>query len=393
MQSREWPRTGVESHAWVSNLDAPVSRRARLAARGPYQSAVPGLIAEAQPRISNEVLALADDASRELARFDAESADVAAPFATILLRTESASSSEIERITSSAKQLALAEFGASRSDNAKLVAANVRAMDAAIELADRLDVDAIIEMHRVLLEQHEPDMVGGWRTQQVWIGGVGPSPHGAVFVPPHHDRVPSLMTDLVGFLQRTDLPVLVMAALAHAQFETIHPFPDGNGRTGRALIHGVLRAGGLVTNVTMPVSAGLVSRTDEYFAALTAYRSAELEPLIVLLAEAAFEAVGTGRKLVEELRGLRGGWMERVRPRAGSAPEAMLDLVIRQPVVSVAFVAESLGVSVVAATSAIDRLEHAGVLVRANTGDRHRLWQASDVLSALDDFAARARRR
>ncbi|NLE96675.1 MAG: Fic family protein [Propionibacterium sp.] len=370
-----------------------MSRRERLAARGPYVAAVPGPIAHAMPQISHEVLALVDDASRELARFDAEAGDVAAPFASILLRSESASSSEIERITSSAKQLALAEIGASRSANAKLVAANVQAMHAAIDLAGRLDADSIIAMHRALLGDSEPHMVGRWRTEQVWIGGGARSPHSATFVPPHHDRVPALMEDLVAFLQRTDLPVLITAALAHAQFETIHPFPDGNGRTGRALIHGVLHAGGLVTNMTIPVSAGLLARTDEYFGALTAYREAEVEPIIARLAEASFEAVGTGRRLVADLREMRGEWVERVRPRAGSAVEAMLDLVIRQPVLSVALAAESLGVSVVSATSAIERLEDAGVLERANSGRRNRLWQASEVLAALDDFAAQARRR
>lgn len=393
MQQMEWLPTGAEQREWTPSVDAPMSRRARLAARGPYTASVPAHIAHAVPQISNEVLALADDASRELARFDAESGEIAAPFAPILLRTESASSSEIERITSSAKQLALAEIGAARSENAKLVAANVRAMNAAIDLSERLDGDAIIQMHRALLEDAEPQMVGTWRTQQVWIGGRGQSPHLASFVPPHHDRVPGLMDDLVAFLRRTDVPVLVAAALAHAQFETIHPFPDGNGRTGRALVHGALRAGGLVTNMTIPISAGLLSHTDDYFRALTAYRGGELEPIVIQFAQASFDAIGTGRQLVSDLRATREEWRQRVRSRAGSAAAAMLDFLLRQPVVSVALVAESLGVSVVSATSAIRRLEEAGVLVRANAGERNRLWQADDVLSALDDFSARARSR
>jgi Fic family protein len=65
------------------------------------------------------------------------------------------------------------------------------------------------------------------------IGGSSFGPHGADFVPPHHDRVPALMDDLVRFMRRTDLPLLAQTAVAHAHFETIHPFPDGNGRTGR----------------------------------------------------------------------------------------------------------------------------------------------------------------
>lgn len=388
-----WPAVETERHEWTSSLDEPMSRRARLAARGPYVASVPPFIAEVQPVLPPAVLAVADDASRELARFDAESGQIAAPFASLLLRTEGASSSEIERITSSAKQLALAEIGASRSGNARLVAANVRAMMRAIDLTDPWDRDTIIDMHRALLGESEPDMVGRWRSQQVWIGGGARSPHQAEFVPPHHDRVPALMDDLVAFLKRVDLPVLVTAAFAHAQFETIHPFPDGNGRTGRALIHGVLRAGGLVTNMTIPVSAGLLSDTDAYFAALTAYRNGDAAAIVERLAEASFQAVADGRALVAQLRTVRAEWADAVRPRAGSAAAGLLDVLLRHPVVSVAIVADALGVSVVSAGSAIARLEVAGVLARANSGDRNRLWQATDVLDALDGFAARARRR
>ena len=144
------------------------------------------------------MLALADDASKELTRFDAEAGMIVAPFAAILLRTESASSSEVENVTASAKQVALAEIGASRLyGNAELVVANVHAMNAAIELSDRLDERAIIAMHDALLGASAPHFVGGWRDQQVWIGGGSISPHNAGFVPPHHERVPELMRDLV----------------------------------------------------------------------------------------------------------------------------------------------------------------------------------------------------
>jgi Fic family protein len=96
-----------------------------------------------------------------------------------------------------------------------------------------------------------------------------------MFNPPHHDHVPVLIDDLVAFARRTDIPLLTQAAVAHAQFETIHPFPDGNGRTGRALIHSMLRGHGLTHNVTVPVSAGLLTDTSAYFDALTAYREGE----------------------------------------------------------------------------------------------------------------------
>jgi len=117
------------------------------------------------------------------------------------------------------------------------------------------------------MEAHWPDIAGRWREQQVWIGGSRFGPHEADFIPPHHDRVPAAMADLAAFMARPDLPVLTQAAIAHAQFETIHPFPDGNGRVGRALVHSLLKAGGLARSVTVPVSAGLLGDTGTYFAA------------------------------------------------------------------------------------------------------------------------------
>ena len=145
-------------------------------------------------------------------------------------------------------------------------------MVAALALADRLDEDAVLAMHAALLADVQPEIAGRWREEQVWIGGDSFGPHGAAFIPPHHDHVPALMADLVKFTRRADLPLLSQAAIAHAQFETIHPFPDGNGRTGRALIHAMLRGHGLTRNVTVPVSAGLLTDTNGYFDALTAYR-------------------------------------------------------------------------------------------------------------------------
>lgn len=392
MNSSDWPAVAFEARPWNSRIDQPMSRRARLASRGPYRAAVLPPIEIAVPRIDPDVAAAADDAGRELARFDAEAGHIAAPFASILLRTESASSSEIERITSSAKQIALAELGASRAPNANLVLANVRAMNAALDLAEHLDDVAIIGMHRTLLAESAPSILGGWRGEQVWIGGGGFSPHQATFVPPHHDRVPALMADLTAFLRRTDLPVIVHAALAHAQFETIHPFPDGNGRTGRALVQGMLRAGGVTRNVAIPVSAGLLARVDDYFAALTAYRDGDPSPIVARLADASFRAIDNGRILVDALASTRARWLDVTRARQGSAARRLLDLLLRQPVVGVPETARWLDVSTVAARNAVLRLEDAGVLTRANSGARNRLWQANDVLDALDAFATRARR-
>src|SRR3954447_6008619 len=268
-----WPALAWEEHDWVSKIPPEmVSAKVRERHTGSYRSAVVPVIAELTPQLPATVASLAEEASIEIARFDTELGTEIAPFGSVLLRSESASSSLIENLTSGAKAIALAELGSTEKRNATEIVGNVAAMRAALGLADRLDADAILAMHRALLGRLHPDIAGRWRQEQVWIGGTSFGPHEADFVPPHHESVPELIDDLTRFAGRTDLPVLAQAAIAHAQFETIHPFADGNGRTGRALIHAMLRGRGLTRNVTVPVSAGLLTTTQAYFDSLTAYR-------------------------------------------------------------------------------------------------------------------------
>jgi Fic family protein len=360
---------------------------------GPYDAAVPPLIADLTGDLPADLITAAEDAGRELTRFDADVGTLAAPFSAILLRTESASSSEVEHLTSSAKQVALAEIGASSSPNARLVVGNVAAMEAAIALADDLDPAAILTMHRALLEKSDPDIVGRWRDEQVWIGGGSVSPHRAAFIPPHHDRVPALMEDVMQFARRDDLPVIVQIAIAHAQFETIHPFPDGNGRTGRALVQGMLRATGVTKNVTVPVSAGLLGDTAGYFSALDAYRAGDIRPIIETMSDAAFSAIANGRTLERAITEVSARWQSTVRARSDSSARRLLQLLLRQPVVTTGIVARELQVSGPAAQAAVDRLTESGVLSQSSTGRRNRQWQATEILQALDAFGARARRQ
>lgn len=194
-----------------------------------------------------------------------------------------------------------------------------------------------------------------WRQQQVWIGGGSLGPHTAHFVPPHHDRVPELIDDLIVFANRVDVPVIAQIAIAHAQFETIHPFLDGNGRVGRALIQAMLRGGQLTRSVAVPVSAGLLHDTAEY--------------------------------------AVRADWRTRVTARRGAAVHRLVDLLLRQPVVDNKLVTSTLGVTGANAPIAIDRLVDAGILAQITDGRRNRIWQAEDVVQMLDEFAARAKRR
>lgn len=388
-----WPALAYEEHPWTSEPDAMASRTARRRHRGPYNAAVPPAITDRSLHLPQETVAQLDDATAEISRFDAELGDEIAPFAAVLLRTESAASSRIENLTASARAIATAGVGAHATRNAALIVANERAMSAAIALADRVDAAAILEMHRALLHDTDPDIAGRWRDRQVWVGGGRLGPHGALFVPPHHDRVPGLISDLVTFIDRDDIGVLAHAAIAHAQFETIHPFADGNGRCGRALVHAHLRLKGLTRNVTVPVSAGLLTDTDAYFDALTRYRDGDPVPIVEQFTHASIAAVSNGRTLVADLRTVRADWTERITARRTATAWKIADLLLRQPVVNAATISAAVGVAPQHVYRSLTPLIAAGVVEELTDKKRNRSWAAREVLDAIDRFAARAGRR
>jgi Fic family protein len=358
------------------------------------RTALPAEIADVlDVPLSPATRALATEAATEIARFDQQISAGLPQLCAALRRAEAAASSRIENVIASAEAVGLAELGDTRSQSAALVVANFSAMDAALTLADHLDGDAILAMHRALLGGTEPESAGKWRTVQNWIGGSSSSPHEAIFVPPHPDRIVSAIGDLERFLARDDLPALIQAALAHAQFETIHPFTDGNGRTGRALVHCLLRAKELTRHVTVPVSAGLLADTRRYFEALTAYRDGDPEPIVERLADASFAAINHGRALVDELHGLRESWDDAISARRGATAWRLADMLLSQPVVDSPLVQRELGVTAPAALGAIGQLVEGGALVKVSGRQRYRRYNAPGVIEAFDAFAIRAGRR
>lgn len=388
-----WPAVTYEVCDWVSADEPGAASRRQLARhRGPYRAAVPATIADVALELPPEVLGASTDAAQEVARFDAELGGEIAPFSAVLLRSESMASSQIENLTASARAIAEATLGEPTGANARKVVGNVAAMNAALALSDEISSAAILRMHEALLAHTDPEIAGRWRQEQVWIGGSALGPHDATFVPPRHDLVPAAIDDLVAFAARTDVPVLAHVALAHAQFETIHPFPDGNGRTGRALMHAMLRHAGLTRNVTLPISAGLLVAVEDYFDALTAYRAGDPAPIVERVAEAAYAAVDNGRRLIADLHQVRDGWNSRVRARRDAAAWRIADLLIRQPVVNVALISRELGIAAPNVYRALAPLVEAEV-VTSSGRQRDRVWRSAEVLRAVDAFARRAGRR
>lgn len=310
-----------------------------------------------------------------------------------LLRAEALGSSFIEGLRASNKRLALAAYEPLAADGtARAVLGNVRAMERAIaigterrpfRLADLLDI------HQALLEGTTEERYGGVvRGDQNWIGGRGASPADASFVPPPPDRVPVLLDDLVRFVNLDDLPAVAQAAIAHAQFETIHPFGDGNGRAGRCLIHVILRRRGLTPLFVPPVSVVLATNARRYVAGLVDFREGRVDDWIGVFADAVTAASEATKRLWAQIDRLLTELVERAgHPRTDSVALKIILGLPAQPVVSADTAASRYGVTPTAARAALNRLQATGVLAPTRVGRRRdREWISDELFQLLDAF-------
>ncbi|MDZ4064732.1 MAG: Fic family protein, partial [Coriobacteriia bacterium] len=256
----------------------------------------------------------------------------------------------------------------------------------------------ILEIHRCLLvDTPHHGHAGRIREAQTWIGGSAYNPCSAVYVPPPPDDVPGLLDDLAQFCNGDSLPAVMQAALAHAQFETIHPFADGNGRTGRALAHLILRRRRLSRQVQPPISLVLATRTEDYIHGLTAYRYvgapdsdeavAGLNTWVGTFAAACVRAIEDAEALERRCQTIEADWRERIGAiRRGSSVDLLLRLLPGTPILSVKTAMTMLGRSKPQVNQAIARLEEAGVLRQVTVGRRNRAFEARDVIDAFTEL-------
>ena len=321
--------------------------------------------------------------------------------ARFLLRAESVASSRIEGLAAGTGRLVQAEVALNRGDDAGdqvavEVLGNIAAMESAIELASRsaaFDRDDLLSIHRTLMERSPtPELGGIVRTEQNWIGGSSYNPCSAAFVPPPPEHVEDLLADLLDYVNGDDHSPLVQAALAHAQFETIHPFADGNGRTGRALIHVVLRRRGLAPAFVPPISLVLATWADTYVAGLTGFRhlaepdgperSTAAADWLRLFATATNRACLDAERYADQIDAMTAQWRDRLGAvRANSGIDRLLQVLPGAPVVSVESASALIGRSKARTTDAVNALAEAGILRQRNVGkQRYRVFEATDVL-------------
>ncbi len=397
---------------WQSDGASGLSRRDRSSCE--YEAYVPDLLGDRSYSLDGDVAADVADAEAEVRRLNDSARALADPeaLARLLLRAEAVASSRIEGLEVGGRRLLRAEMANDVGDDARDVTAtevlgNIEAMRWATDTlatATKVDVEDVCEIHRRLLSgtQHE-HIAGVIRTEQNWIGGSSYNPCSAAFVPPPADLVRELMTDLCEFIDNDDLPAVVQAALVHAQFETIHPFADGNGRVGRVLIAWVLVSRlSLVT--PPPVSTRIAADVGGYGSGLVLFRMGDHNAWVRWFAEAVSGAGRAQQELVADVAHLRRAWEQRLaaprpgvrRLRSNAAAWRALDLLPRRLVLTGSIVAAELAIPSKSANAALRDLVGADVLVEHGTvhpkgrGRPSRLYVSPELLGLTGSNPLRA---
>lgn len=381
----------------------------RVARQGcDYEAYVPDRLSELAIAFSGETAADVADAERAVERLNRTGSGLAdsEAIARLLLRAEAVASSKIEGLAVGSRRLLKAQLAHGLGEDPADVTAmevlnNIEAMQWAIQAAtaaDAITVEDLLAVHERLLRGTQLARYGGeLRHQQNWIGGNSYNPCSAEFVPPPPERVVGLLEDLCAFCSNDSLPPVAQAALAHSQFETIHPFIDGNGRTGRALIHMILRRRGLAPLALPPVSLVLATWLQDYIEGLTATRhrpgarAAEafegLNAWIALFAAATRRAVTDAEAYESRVAAAQAQWRTRLgRVRADSAVDRLLTALPGAPIVTVQTAAALIGRSAQAVNEAIPRLLDAGVLKQTTVGRRNRAFETPELIDAFADL-------
>ncbi len=359
---------------------------------------LPPMIAEQSVSVEASLAADLESAMREITALDTTHGAQLAALGLLLLRTESVASSKIEAVEAGLDDYARALHGVRTNPSAVSMAAATTALATMIDEVARthmIERSSLTAAHRVLMQDDPVEVryAGRLRDMQNWIGGSDYSPRGALYVPPPPDTVEGYLDDLLRFANRDDLPALVQAALAHAQFESIHPFTDGNGRIGRALINAVLRLRGATTCVVIPLASALVARRDHYFDLLNCYRRGDIEPLLRTFAESARIAAAESRRTAVRLDDIAQEWHETVGPvRRGSATAKLLAVLPARPILSSDDVVTLLDAPRSSSFAALNRLSEAGVLRPLTERKRNQVWGAALILDELDDLGLRIAR-
>jgi Fic family protein len=380
---------------WAPDFDRPGGRRPSA---GDYEAFVPDSVGNYEPSLTSATSTLAERAGIAVRDLNQDPAGLV-PLEGLgrqLMRSEALASSQIEGLNISRRKLAEADLpGRDGHYKAQEILGNIRALELATRIggeADEVDVDAITAIHRAMAIVPPLDRIAGeLREEPSWIGGR--SPLDAEFVGPPWEEVRPLLEDLCDFMNRDDISPVAQAAIAHAQFETIHPFGDGNGRVGRCLIQVIFRRRGLAPRYIPPVSIVLGANKDAYIAGLESFREGEVDGWVLQFSRAVESAAEQARSFSEEVTELQTKWRgELGKVRSDAAVLPLIELLPKFPVITAAVAEKEIGRSRPVAIEALGRLEAIGALTRHRSQKFGDSWEAKELFSLLEEFERRVGR-
>ena len=353
--------------------------------------------------VDAEMLGVLSAADQALGRLDGVIQTVPNPdlFVAMYVRREAVLSSQIEGTQSTLDDLLAADLEPASPglpDDVEEVVNYVRAMNYGLERLSSLPLSTrlIREIHAELLRTGRGALrsPGEFRRDQNWIGPENAPIERATFIPPPVPDMHAALGDFEHFLHKEDqLPVLIHVGLAHAQFETIHPFTDGNGRVGRLLITFLLAHRGVLHRPLLYLSHYLRQNRAEYYDRLMAIRrrgdwEGWLRFFLQGVSQTATEATATAQAILD----LRERHRDLVGDRTGLNGVRLHDLLFDRPLVNVNLVKDALGVSFATANNLVSAFEEAGLLIEITGGRRRRVFRYDSYLALLRDDAPSRRR-
>ena len=323
---------------------------------------------------------------------------------------ESLGSSRIEDVTPKARKVnhvmireAVLPSSHRRGPEGEAVG-NIDAVSAALDLlrdASSVSAETIKDTHRTLMASTTQARIGGvMKTTQNWVGGNNWHPLDGDFVPPPPRLCGPLLDDLAAYMRRADHSPLVAACAAHAQFETIHPFGDGNGRTGRALMFAALKHRLAPDGFMPPLSLALSANKEQYLAGCVAYqqyvggprepaRATALVPMLETVSVSARQACAAADSYLDAVAELQLAWQEAAVHRKGrSAVQAIIEALPQRPSLTAVTAAETTGYSERRCGDALRHLERSGVVRSRRAGPGLRVHDADRVYDLYEIMAA-----
>ena len=343
--------------------------------------------------MDEELVASLVSATRALAELDTLSSYVPNMdlFISMYVRKEALLSSQIEGTQATLEDVLDPLIGKNANQNVADVFNYIRATEFALNRLNTLPLcnRLIRETHAVLMEgvRGQERSPGEFRTSQNWIGAAGSTLRTARYIPPRPDDMVTAMSDLEKYIHSEDpLDVLIRAALIHYQFETIHPFLDGNGRVGRLLITLFLMEQGALRTPALYISFYLKKNRIEYYDRMSEVRSkGNYEQWVKFFLEAVRASAVDASETIRELTALHDRSIAVIESlgRAAKTAMALFSYLEQNPIIDIGKTAEALGISFSTVSGAVKRLEERNILVQTNNASRNRVFAYREYLDIL----------